>query len=66
MVDYVDENTRYMPEYDGPGHHCDECGREYGYYCVGPVKFGYLFVCKDCKRELMRDMFDIRDNDLGE
>jgi len=58
--DYVDENTHYDPVYDGPGHHCDDCKREYNFSCIGPRKYGDLWLCTDCKRERLNEDFDLR------
>ena len=50
-------------DYTGPSSHCEDCGREYGMYCVGPVKYGLQFLCKDCKRDAMQDEFQLRSGD---
>lgn len=70
---YVDEITNVFAEdkrlgeeeYDGPTNHCDECGREYRWRCIGPVRYGFMFICTDCKREMFKTLHGIRDIDLG-
>lgn len=50
----------------GPGGHCDECGREYGFACIGPRKYGDSWLCTDCKTWHFKDDHGLRDDDMGD